>query len=60
MEIMAGENFCYRLLAFISSKMELAWRFNPVENVNANLPFFSQITEKNLQNILERNQINGQ
>lgn len=46
MEIVAGENSCYRLLAFISLKMELAWRTAPIGKVNANLPFFRQITEK--------------
>lgn len=46
MEIVAGENSCYRLLAFISLKMELAWRTAPVGKVNANLPFFKQIAEK--------------
>lgn len=46
MEILAGESCCYRLLAFISLKMELAWRTNPVGKVNANLPFFKQIKER--------------
>jgi len=46
MEIVAGENSCYRLLAFISLKMELAWRATPVGKVNDNLPFFKQIAEK--------------
>lgn len=46
MEIVAGENSCYRLLAFISLKMELAWRTAPVGKVNDNLPFFRQIAEK--------------
>lgn len=46
MEIVAGENSCYRLLAFISLRMELAWRATPVGKVNANLPFFRQIAEK--------------
>lgn len=46
MEIVAGESACYRLLAFISFRMELAWRSNPVGKVNANLPFFKQIAEK--------------
>ena len=46
MEIVAGENSCYRLLAFISLKMELAWRATPVGKVNANLPFFKQIAQK--------------
>jgi len=42
----AGENSCYRLLAFISLKMELAWRTAPVGKVNDNLPFFKRIAEK--------------
>lgn len=46
MEIVAGENSCYRLLAFISLKMELAWRTAPAGKVNDNLPFFKQIAEK--------------
>jgi transposase-like protein len=46
MEIVAGENSCYRLLAFISLKMELAWRTAPVGKVNDNLPFFRQIADK--------------
>ena len=39
MEIVAGENACYRLLAFISLKMELHWRSTPVGKVRRNLPF---------------------
>jgi putative transposase len=46
MEIVAGENSCYRLLAFISLKMELSWRTNPVGRVRENLPFFSQVAQK--------------
>ncbi len=46
MEILAGENCCYKLLAFVSLKMELAWRANPVGKVNDNLPFFKIIKEK--------------
>lgn len=46
MEIVAGENACYRLLAFISLRMELAWRSTPIGKVNANLPFYKQIVEK--------------
>ena len=46
MEIVAGENACYRLLAFISLKAELHWRTNPVGKVNANLPFFREIAQK--------------
>jgi putative transposase len=45
MEIVAGENACYRLLAFICLKAELHWRGNPVGKVNANLPFFKEIAQ---------------
>jgi putative transposase len=38
MEIVAGENACYTLLAFISLKMEMHWRSNPVGKVHYNLP----------------------
>jgi len=47
MEIMAGETSCYRLLAFISLKMELKWRSNPVGKVRGNLPFFQNFTQLN-------------
>jgi len=43
MEILAGETACYRLLAFISLKMELHWRSNPVGRVHRNLPFFQEV-----------------
>jgi putative transposase len=43
MEIVAGESACYRLLAFISLKMELHWRSNPVGKVRINLPFFKEL-----------------
>lgn len=43
MEIVAGETACYRLLAFISLKMELHWRSNPVGKVRINLPFFKEL-----------------
>jgi putative transposase len=46
MEILAGEESCYRLLAFISLKMELHWRANPVGKVRRNLPFFKQFTQE--------------
>jgi hypothetical protein len=36
MEILAGEASCYRLLAFISLRMELHWRANPVGRVRKN------------------------
>jgi len=47
MEILAGEASCYRLLAFISLRMELHWRANPVGRVRKNLPFFHQFTQEN-------------
>jgi putative transposase len=40
MEIVAGENACYRLLTFISLKMELSWRANPIGKVRPNLPLY--------------------
>jgi len=45
MEIIPGETACYRLLAFISLKMELHWRSRPVGSVRESLPFFKQIRE---------------
>ena len=47
MEIVAGENACYTLLAFISLKMEIHWRKTPIGKVRKNLPFFKQLAEKN-------------
>ncbi len=41
MEIIAREKACYRLLAFISLKMELHWRSTPGGKVLRNLPFFN-------------------
>jgi len=38
MEIAAGRNDCYTLLAFISIKMEIYWRSDPVGKVRYNLP----------------------
>ena len=40
MEIVAGEHSCYRLLAFISLKMELSWRATKVGKVRPNLPLY--------------------
>jgi putative transposase len=40
MEIVAGEHACYRLLAFISLKMEMNWRTMKVGKVRPNLPFY--------------------
>jgi putative transposase len=45
MEIVAGENACYGLLAFISSKMELSWRANPIGKVRPNLPLYQIYTK---------------
>lgn len=45
MEIVAGESSCYKLLAFISLKMELHWRANPVGKIRLNLPFFKNLTQ---------------
>jgi len=47
MEILAGENACYTLLAFISIKMELHWRSNPVGKVRYNLPSLRSLVEDN-------------
>jgi putative transposase len=43
MEIVAGENACYTLLAFICLKMELHWRSNPIGKVRNNLPFLKKL-----------------
>jgi putative transposase len=45
MEIVAGENACYLLLAFISLKMEMNWRTTKIGKVRPNLPLY-----KNLHN----------
>jgi len=47
MEIVAGENACYTLLAFISIKMEMYWRSNPVGKVHYNLPSLRSLIEGN-------------
>ena len=47
MEIVAGENACYTLLAFICLKMELHWQSNPIGKVRKNLPFFQKMANKN-------------
>ena len=46
MEIVAGENAWYMLLAFISLKMELHWKSNPIGRVRNNLPFFKEWDNK--------------
>ena len=45
MEIVAGEHACYRLLAFISLKMEMNWRTTKVGKVCPNLPFYGVHTK---------------
>jgi len=50
MEILAGENACYMLLAFISLKMEMHWKSNPIGKVRQNLPFFKRLAQKNSHN----------
>lgn len=44
MEIVADERACYTLLAFISLKMELHWRSNPIGKVASNLPVLQSMT----------------
>jgi len=46
MEIVAGENACYTLPAFICLKMELHWQSNPIGKVRKNLPFFQKLADK--------------
>lgn len=46
MEIIAGEQACYTLLAFISLKMELHWRCNPIGKGQKNLPFFKGLIKE--------------
>ena len=45
MEIVAGENACYLLLAFISLKMEVNWRATKIGKVRPNLPFYKKFTQ---------------
>jgi putative transposase len=47
MEIVAGENACYTLLAFISIRMEIHWRSNPVGKVRYNLPSLRSLIQSN-------------
>lgn len=46
MEIVAGEASCYRLLAFVALKMELAWKKTPLGKVRRSLPWFKKFTQK--------------
>jgi transposase-like protein len=45
MEIVAGENSCYLLLAFISLKMEMSWRHTKIGKVRPNLPLYKKFTQ---------------
>jgi putative transposase len=45
MEIVAGENACYLLLAFISLKMEANWRTTKIGKVRPNLPVWKKFTQ---------------
>jgi putative transposase len=47
MEIVAGENACHTLLAFISIKMEIYWKSNPVGKVRYNLPSLRNLIDGN-------------
>jgi len=46
MEIVAGENVCYTLLAFIYLKIKLHWRSNPIGKVPKNLSFLKKLEDK--------------
>jgi putative transposase len=45
MEIVAGEDACYRLPAFIALKMELSWRTTRVGKVRPHLPIYQIYTK---------------
>lgn len=47
MEILAGENACHTLLAFLGIKMEVSWKSNPVGKVRYNLPSLRSLIEGN-------------
>jgi transposase-like protein len=49
-EILAGETACYRLLAFISIKVELHWQSSHIGKGRKNLPCFQKIACENLHN----------
>ena len=48
MEIVAGEAACYRILAFISLKMEIHWKSAPLGKVPKRLPFLDKLAHDNL------------
>jgi putative transposase len=45
MEIVAGENAWYLLLAFISIKIEASWRSTKIGKVRPNLPLYKKFTQ---------------
>ena len=45
MEIVAGENACYLLLAFTSLKMEASWQSTKIGKVRPNLPLYKKFTQ---------------
>jgi putative transposase len=45
MEIVAGEEACYLLLAFIALKMEIAWKHSKIGKVRPNLPLMKKFTQ---------------
>jgi putative transposase len=47
MEIVAGEAACYRILAFISLKMEIHWKSAPLGKVPKRLPFLDKLAHDN-------------
>lgn len=51
MEILAGENSCYTLLAFVCIKMEVHWRNKPIGKVPDNLPFLKKLAENKFTQI---------
>jgi len=51
MDIADGENACYMLLAFVSIKMELHWKSNPVGKVRENLLFFERLDDNNVHKV---------
>ncbi len=45
MEIVAGENSCYMILAFISPKIKMSLRHTKIGKVRLNLPLYKKITQ---------------
>ena len=51
MEIVAGENACYTMLAFICLKMEMHWKTSLIGGVRPNLPSFQKLDSPEIGNI---------